>query len=383
MDNKIIAGLAEQAQRNFEESLAQAVVGIRKPNILLLGRTGAGKSSLLNLTFGRRLATESATAPQTRGFVRYSLEGVPVNIIDSEGIELEGEDAFRRRLADFLADNFADINRQVHICWYCISIGTNRVLDFDLAVLRLLLENNIPVAVVLTQADLDTPEGSVAAAMTAVIRDRFSADLIPVFQTSTVHEVNMAIGDLERLVQWSTENIPDANLRLGFIAAQCVSLAAKEKAAARCIAGYVATAGGVGAVPLPVSDSVVLTGLQMKMSADIYAIYGFDMTLRHGLQDFIQGKIASKIGKLAAGTALKAIPGAGQAVGSIVNASVASAVTYALGRTLSAACAAATKAAWHGDKSAIDTIFTAERFYDMFENFRNKFDKDKPENAND
>lgn len=365
------AGKAAEATARFEQALESAISGIQRPNILLLGKTGVGKSTLINTVFGSDLAEVSHIRPATRGFHRYTSRYVPVHIIDSEGYEVIGEDRFKEMLSEYIADNFADVSTQVHICWYCISIASHRVLPFDLELMRMLRVRNIPVAVVLTQCDLDTPEGDTAAAMRAVIFREFG-DEIPCFEVSSDRLINASMGQLKEMVEWSCRNISNDNLRLGFIAAQRVSLKEKEHAAELRIRWYAASAAGVGATPMPVSDSVVLTGMQMKMSADIYSIYGFSHNLEQGLQELVQGKIASAVGKLMAGNIIKLIPGAGNVVGAAVNAAVASSVTYGLGRALSAACKKATEAVWEGRVSDLEVIFGAERIYGAFCKFIKK-----------
>lgn len=57
-----------------------------KPNILLCGATGVGKSSLVNDVFGENLAAIGAGEPVTRGTHRY--EGETITIFDSEGYEI-------------------------------------------------------------------------------------------------------------------------------------------------------------------------------------------------------------------------------------------------------------------------------------------------------
>lgn len=368
-DNKDIKARLRQ---KFEDELQKAISGVSRPNVLLLGKTGVGKSSLVNLVFGSQLAAVSNVRPETDAFVAYSVPHVPVNIIDSAGYELRGEAEFIRELDSYVARNFSDTTRQIHICWYCISIGGARVTPFDIETIQRLRAMSVPVCVVLTQADLDTPQGDTARALKAVVDNSFGGD-VPCFEVSNVDAVNKEIGALPRLVAWSAENISDDNLRLGFIAAQRVSLKEKDAAAERRVRWYAASAAGVGATPIPVSDTVVLTGLQMKMSADIYTIYGLENNVRKTVTDFIQGRIASAVGKLAAGSAIKAIPGAGSIAGAAINATVAASITYGLGRSVAAACSEAVKAILDGKEDKLEHIFDAASMLTSFAKFASRF----------
>ena len=197
----------EKLKKQFEEDLREAKDAIKHPNILLLGNTGVGKSSLINTVFGRKLAEVSHVKPETRGFHLYSTPDVSVNIIDSEGYELDNESYFKKILDNYIAENFADITKQIHICWYCISISSGRVLPFDIENIKYLLSKKIPTAVVFTQCDNDDPEGSIAKALSDVVYRHYKSK-VPCFQTSNDPEINQEL-DIDKLITWSANNISD------------------------------------------------------------------------------------------------------------------------------------------------------------------------------
>lgn len=61
------------------------------PNIMLLGATGCGKSSLINLVFGKNLAEVNDVSRGTDEFETFlgKEHGLGVNLIDSRGYEME------------------------------------------------------------------------------------------------------------------------------------------------------------------------------------------------------------------------------------------------------------------------------------------------------
>lgn len=361
----------EDIKNKFERDFEKAKCEIGHPNILLIGKTGVGKSTLINTIFGRKLADISHSKPQTRGFHKYFSQSLPVNIIDSEGYELGREQYFISQLKEYINARHANLKEQIHICWYAVSVSSNRILEFDLQVIQTLKDNGIPTAVVFTQCDLDDIDGSSAKAMSNIVYDRFGSS-VPCFETSNDPELNKSL-DIDKMIDWSAKNINNDNLRAGFIAAQCASLGLKEKEVDKTIYIYIGLAATTAASPIPVSDTIILTALQTKMAADIYSKYGIDNTASDLIQHVIKNNLIGILGKMAAGNLIKLIPVIGPWVGAGVNALVASSITYGLGQTISYMCREAIKSAWNGESYHPMSDEAFKKMADMFTSeYKNK-----------
>ena len=369
MSNLIIPtdGLKEK----FDQQLKDFKNSIKSPNVLLLGQTGVGKSSLVNTIFGEELASVSHTKPETRGFHVYNNLKIPVNIIDSEGYELSNPEEFKRSLNEYIDDNFIEADKQIHICWYCISISSARVLPYDLENIAFLTqEKKIPTCVVFTQCDNDTPEGSIAKSLSEVIGQKFGRH-IHCFQTSNDAEINKEL-DLKELINWSEDNLNDDNLKAGFIIAQKASLEKKEEKANNRIKYYITSAAAIGASPIPMSDAILLTGLQVTMATHIFSIFGLDAKMGDTIRNIIASKVISMLGKSVAGNLLKLIPGFGTAAGAAINATVAATITGALGYALVQLTKKAIEAEWSGDSKLLENLFTEENINKYVEEYKKK-----------
>lgn len=165
-------------------------------------------------------------------------------------------------------------------------------------------------------------------------------------------------------------HLNDDNLRTGFMIAQKVNLDCKQEKADSRIKYYALTAAGIGASPIPMSDAVLLTGLQVMMASDIFSIYGLNNSLSNTIKMIIQGRVISILGKTVAGNLLKLIPGFGTAAGAAINAAVASTITYSLGYALSALCKKAVENEWNVSSTVIDELFTEENVTRLMDEYK-------------
>ena len=83
---------------------------------------------------------------------RYQVEGVPVTIYDTPGIELgQSKKEVIREYKKTIKDSLdRPLDEHVHVVWYCMSAETPRVQDYDVDVIKALTAE-VPVLLVLTQ----------------------------------------------------------------------------------------------------------------------------------------------------------------------------------------------------------------------------------------
>ena len=225
---------------------------------------------------------------------------------------------------------------QIHIIWYCISVASDRIQDYDEDVLKAIcndpnLKNKI--AVVLTKCDQDDAEFSGASAISDIIHNDIG-NSIEAFRVSSNLKLRL---DLEKLVEWSINCIDNEDIRKMFIASQMVNIKEKRNIAKKVIFVGITAATATAAIPIPVPDAPILTTEQVAMSAAIIACYGLNIA-KGFVTSLVSDTIISNVGKTLVGKILKFIPGVGSVVGAVIDGSVAATVTAALGFAISEIC---------------------------------------------
>lgn len=73
-----------------------------KLNLLVIGKTGVGKSTLLNSLFGENLALTGEGEPITQKIHKFEPEGFPISIYDTPGMELDGKHSAENLLDEII-----------------------------------------------------------------------------------------------------------------------------------------------------------------------------------------------------------------------------------------------------------------------------------------
>lgn len=302
-------------------------------NVMLVGKTGVGKSTLVNNIFREKLATTGVGKPVTKHLRRIQKEGVPIVLYDTRGLELSEtvqSDVRKEIITTINEKKSLGIDQAIHVAYYCINANSSRIEEAEINFINELAQL-LPVIVVLTQA-----MGQHAEVFKTYI-DQLNLHIVgvlPIMAETFIISETMTIpqSGLKELIALTFDVLPEDS-RNAFINAQQVDIERKAKAARRWARSYVATTFGVGFVPIPFSDATLLVPMQITMMSHITAIFG--VSLDRASVATILGAIggtsgATYLGRYIVSNLVKLIPGAGTVAGGIISGTTASVLTSAL-----------------------------------------------------
>lgn len=141
---------------NIQELIEKAMEERGHVNILIAGRSGVGKSTLINAIFEGELAKVGQGKPVTQNTEEITAEGSPFTIFDTRGLEMAGYVETLDQLKKFVSERKrqTDANKHIHIAWLCIQEENRRVEDAEIQ-LHEMLADYVPLITVITKARSD------------------------------------------------------------------------------------------------------------------------------------------------------------------------------------------------------------------------------------
>ena len=324
------------------DAINDKIKNLKTLNIMIVGKSGVGKSTLINSLFRGNFAETGLGRPVTSEIRKKVKKDYPLAIYDTPGFELSSgqQNKVKDEILDIISNGFTskDINDAIHCIWYCVNVGGNRTFDeSEINWLKEFTSENkvtqVPIIVVLTQA---VPKKKASEMKNHVEKENLDIiKVVPILAQDMDFDeeyIARAYG-LDHLIDIMAEVLPN-ELQNTLQNVQKASLESKKKAAQALVATAVAGSFGEGFAPIPFSDAALLVPTQVGMIAGITVIFGLDIS-KSFLTSFVSATIGSAgatvLGKAIVSNLLKLIPGVGTVAGGLISGTTAGLLTTALG----------------------------------------------------
>jgi uncharacterized protein (DUF697 family)/GTP-binding protein EngB required for normal cell division len=340
---------------NYDDAFRIVQSEVSKPNILICGVTGIGKSTLIRDIFAMSEAEGPEIGNQgrarTTGVHPYSPAGATMTLYDSQGYEIgTDEHKYMKEVLKVIDDKIKmhpdEMQEHIHEVWYCVSAANNRFFEADEKMIRKIRQKyKIPVMVILTKVDCVDEDGIIY--LKKAILEKLPDISIFTYACDEKtadwdEETRKKYVQKDEIIEWALEHL-DQSLRAGFIPAVKKSLEVKRNYIARKVipkyAGLAwATVAATSIISVPFTDSVPLMALQVKMSYEIIKGYGIRTEGQQIAANLVGTSAVSVFGRSLASSLIRVIPVAGGIVNATVNTTVAASVTAVLGFAIALVC---------------------------------------------
>jgi uncharacterized protein (DUF697 family)/GTPase SAR1 family protein len=363
----------EWSQAAFEQAFSDAELAIGRFNLAVFGKTGVGKSTLVNAIFGEAVAATGIGRPVTMGSHLYVHRTGKLGIYDTQGLEV-GRDTERivGELQRFIEHTRTlPFSEQVHLAWYCVRATDRRFEDTEAAFVRQLATLELPVVLVLTQVPGRRDAGGQLYLAPDVLElaRQIEAQGLPVHEGRPVL-VNALADPFTGVEQHGLLDLLDASFRLApqeaaeaLVAAQKIDPARKAAAAEKAVNSAAAAATAAGFTPIPFADAAILVPIQIGMMARIANIYDIPME-RATVASLAATTVTTQGGRAAATGLLKMVPGIGTLAGGVITGGVAGSITFAVGHAWHRVCIGMAEGKYQTVSGTLDSQMVQRVFND-------------------
>ncbi|MBF7045888.1 50S ribosome-binding GTPase [Campylobacter volucris] len=307
-----------------------------KLNLFIIGKSGVGKSTLINTVFEKDVAKTGSGKPVTQEIESYTKDNL--TIYDTKGLELKGNEI--EEIKKFLDNQKQkNVEDQIHIVWFCISESGRRIEDVEIELYNVCKELDIPTMIVITKATQDKVNGE---KFSDKIKDTFKIDdnfmqRIVAIETEDDDGNTIKPKNINNLINKTYSILPEAQKK-AFARKQKYDKDIRKKQLKEdtelLVGRYSKAAAVVAATPMPFSDFALLLPTQIAMIIHISKTYDLELNMEDAKKIAIGlcSVCAAGYGlKLAVGGLLKIIPAIGTVAGAAFNSTVAFTGTKIMG----------------------------------------------------
>ncbi|MBQ8782738.1 MAG: 50S ribosome-binding GTPase [Clostridia bacterium] len=320
----------------------------RKINVLVLGNSGVGKSTLIKAVSGTEIQTGTGEG-NTQKIDVYESNTWPLRFIDTKGFEYKKLEQIKTifQIKKFtkeqveLSKNSESQNTGIDVVWYCIEGTSRRFFADNIKMMNTAIRGwkNIPVFAVITksysESDIEDNISAVESAFSKIKNINLQKIVPVVAQEYEIDEEKSVLPKgIDELCSLTLE-CSDEAVKISSENQKRMILEQKRIVANLSIGGA-ATAGVlVGAAPISFADSLILVPLETALIKSIFKTYGIDFSGE--LISAVIGSAAITNVAKASVSALKTIP---NIAGNVLNAVVAGFFVGAIGEAVAALCEA-------------------------------------------
>lgn len=311
-------------------------------NVLVIGNSGVGKSTLINAIIGDEVAeTGRGSEGTTKKLTIYPVEKAGLRLVDTAGFE---PNPFKKakiinEVQKWSKQSALEEDHSLHVIWFCVD-GTSSKL-FSSTIKDLMkatsLWKTVPIIVVITKSYSEPERGANIRMVKEIFQKQKKAGeklrgIVPVVAAPYVLNENAFASPygITELIDLTVHLLPEGKQA----SKQDVSeykLQRKRIMAQSVVGTATAAAVVIGAVPIPFPDALLLSPTEMAEINAIAAIYEIPNNDKgkEFMNTIIQVGTVGAVARIAI-NALKAIPGIDLAA-SVINAITAGTLVAAIG----------------------------------------------------
>ena len=315
-----------------------------KGNVLVVGNSGVGKSTLINAILGENLARMSfGEKGTTSEVVVYEKDDCPFNLVDTVGFEPQTVKEMQavKGIRKWSKENAKDGNAEndINVIWFCVDGMATKLFpktlkDLDKATS---VWKRAPIIVVITKSfsddDRDNNINMVHAAIekNKRLKENLNA-VIPVvaLEVKSGNTVAIPPAGIGELIEATEQAMPEGRTAAKKDVRDFV-LRRRKALSQGIIAGAVASAAAIGAAPMPIADAVILVPIEGALVKALAKVYGIkdDEESQQVMESIVNAGTVGVAAK-AIISATKAIPGINIAAAAL-NAAVAGSIVLGIG----------------------------------------------------
>ncbi|WRA03749.1 50S ribosome-binding GTPase [Helicobacter pylori] len=314
-----------------------------KMNILLMGYTGSGKSSLINALFGKEIAKTGVGESITQHLEKYVDEQKGLILWDTKGIEDKDYHDTMQSIKKEMEDSFKTLDEKeaIDVAYLCVKETSSRVQERERELLSFAKNWNIPTIFVFTNTQAEAGDAFVQESK-AIIDEEwgFKGFVRAYVRVNSVafsfRGLKVPIEGLEELVAETEKCLSDAkeNKKKHFLSIQKANIQKRKQAMIEECKTIIhvasGTAGSVGLIPIPFSDALAIAPIQAGMIYKMNDAFGMDLDKSVGTS-LVAGLLGVtavvQVGRTLVNGFLKFIP----VVGSVAGGTTAVIITEGIG----------------------------------------------------